>query len=170
MNTKNQESKIYLLDTMVLINFTERCVTHDIFGYFEKLGIRFQIVEEVKREFFKKVKPLGEARFKTYTRNNTLQIISNDDIEIDIETMNDFVNKGFGKGELFSSLYYIGQSNLKLVSDERVVQKVFEEKFNEKLTRTHDLLTVLVQDDIITEKQREEIMDEMIENGFWIKR
>lgn len=40
----------------------------------------------------------------------------------------------------------------------------------EKLTRTYGLLTVLVQDDIITEKQREEIIDEMIENGFWIKK
>jgi predicted nucleic acid-binding protein len=127
-------------------------------------------VEEVKTEFFKKVKPLGEARFNAYTQNNTLQIISNDEIDIDIETMNDFVNKGFGKGELFSALYYIGQSNLRLVSDDWVVQKVFEEKFNEKLTRTYGLLTVLVQDDIITEKQREEIMDEMIENGFWIKK
>jgi predicted nucleic acid-binding protein len=48
--------------------------------------------------------------------------------------------------------------------------KVFEKKFNEKLTRTYDLLTVLVQKNIITEKQREEIMNEMIENGFWIKR
>jgi predicted nucleic acid-binding protein len=170
LSTKNKESKIYLLDTMVLINFTERCVSHDIFGYFEKLGVRFQIVEEVRKEFFKKVKPLGDARFKTYTRNNTLQIISNDDIEIDIKTMKDFVNKGFGRGELFSALYYIGQSNLELVSDERVVHKVFEKKFNEKLTRTYDLLTVLVQKNIITEKQREEIMNEMIENGFWIKR
>jgi len=155
---------------MVLINFTERCLNHDIFGYFEKLGVRFQIVEEVKKEFFIKVKPLGETRFRTYTRNNTLQIISNDDIEANIETMNDFVNKGFGKGELFSALYYIGQSNLKLVSDDRVVQKVFEEKFNEKLTRTHDLLTVLVKNGVITEKQGDEIMDEMIENGFWLKK
>jgi predicted nucleic acid-binding protein len=170
LSTKNIESKIYLLDTMVLINFTERCLNHDIFGYFEKLGVRFQIVEEVKKEFFKKVKPLGETRFRTYTRNNILQTISNDDIEVDIETMNYFVGKGFGRGELFSALYYIGQSNLKLVSDDRVVQKVFEEKFNEKLTRTHDLLTVLVKNDIVTEKQADEIMDEMIENGFWIKK
>jgi hypothetical protein len=57
LSTKSIESKIYLLDTMVLINFTERCVTYDIFGYFEKLGVRFQIVEEVKKEFFKKVQP-----------------------------------------------------------------------------------------------------------------
>jgi predicted nucleic acid-binding protein len=59
---------------------------------------------------------------------------------------------------------------LKLISDDRVVHKVFEEKFNEKLTRTYDLLTVLVQKNKITEKQRDEIMDEMIENGFWIKK
>jgi len=90
---------------MALINFTERCVSHDIFGYFEKLGIHFQIVEEVKKEFFKKVKPLGEARFKTYTRNNILQTISNDDIEIDLETMNDFVNKGFGKVFLYAGKF-----------------------------------------------------------------
>jgi predicted nucleic acid-binding protein len=38
------------------------------------------------------------------------------------------------------------------------------------LTRTYDLLTVLVQKNIITEKQGEEIMNEMIENGFWIKK
>ncbi len=38
------------MDTMVLINFAERCESRDLFGYFQKLGISFQIVEEVEVE------------------------------------------------------------------------------------------------------------------------
>lgn len=66
MTTKSNKSKIYLLDTMVLINFTERCLSHDIFGYFEKLGVRFQIVEEVKKEFLTEL-------FKKYLKKNSMK-------------------------------------------------------------------------------------------------
>jgi hypothetical protein len=45
-----KKSETFLIDTMVLINFTERCESRDLFGYFQKLEIRFQIVEEVEVE------------------------------------------------------------------------------------------------------------------------
>lgn len=51
-----------------------------------------------------------------------------------------------------------------------VVQNTFKKKFNIKLTRTSDLLTLLVEKGVITETQKDQLFNEMIQNGLWIKK
>ncbi|NIM15703.1 MAG: hypothetical protein GTO45_27250 [Candidatus Aminicenantes bacterium] len=104
-----KKAETFLLDTMVLINFAERCESCDLFEY-------------------------------------------------------------FGKGELFSSLYFITQNNLKFVSDEKLVSNVFKDKFKTTITRTMDLLDILVSNRLITETKKDQIFEEMIKHGFWLKR
>jgi predicted nucleic acid-binding protein len=164
------KANIYLLDTMVLINFAERCESRDLFDDFQKLGVRFQIVEEVEKEFITKPKPIGKTRYQKHTKSGMITVIANDTIEIDTNRLNDLIGRGFGKGELFSALYFISQQNLTFVSDEMVVQNTFKKKFNIKLTRTSDLLTLLVEKEVITETQKDQLFNEMIKNGLWIKR
>jgi predicted nucleic acid-binding protein len=165
-----KKAEIFLLDTMVLINFTERCESWDLFEYFEKVGISFQIVEEVEKEFKEGIKPIGKLRYDKYIKNGTIKVIPNDHIEIDIEKKTKLVNHGFGKGELFSSLYFISQSNLKFVSDEKLVSNVFKDKFNTNISKTMDLLNLLVSKRLIKETKKDQIFEEMIKNGFWLKR
>jgi len=164
-----KKSETFLMDTMVLINFTERCESRDLFGYFQKLGMRFKIVEEVEREFKEGIKPIGQSRYEKYTKSGIIKIIPNDKIEIDIEKMTYLVDKGFGKGELFSSLYFITQDNLKFVSDEKLVRDVFKKKFKRNISKTSDLLNILVEKHLITEVEKDQIFAEMIEKGLWIK-
>jgi predicted nucleic acid-binding protein len=165
-----KKAETFLLDTMVLINFAERCESCDLFEYFEKVGISFQIVEEVEKEFKQGIKPIGKLRYDKYTKNEIIKVIPNDNIEIDIEKKTELVNHGFGKGELFSSLYFITQDNLKFVSDEKLVNNIFKDKFKINITKTMDLLDILVSNRLITETKKEQIFEEMIKNGFWLKR
>ncbi len=73
-----KKAETFLMDTMVLINFAERCESRDIFGYFQKLEIGFQIVEEVENEFREGIKPIGQSRYDKYTKNGIIKVISND--------------------------------------------------------------------------------------------
>ena len=163
------KSKIYLLDTMVLINFAERCESIDLFEYFNKIGIRFLTVEEVEKEFRRGIKPLGQLRYEKHTKNGMIEIIPNDAIEIDVEKMEHLVNRGFNKGELFSSLYFVHKDNIEFVSDEKLVQKIFKEKFKYDIVRTYNLLQILVESGAITGEEEEQIFAELIRNGLWIK-
>jgi len=163
------KSKTFLLDTMVLINFTERCEAKDLFEYFAKAGIGFSIVEEVEKEFKRGIKPLGQLRYEKHKKNGMINIIPNNAIEIDVEKMTYLVNRGFGRGELFSSLYFVKENNLDFVSDEKLVQDVLNKKFKKIITKTYDLLQILVENQFITENEGEQIFSEMIRNGLWIK-
>lgn len=152
---------------MVLINFTERCESRDLFDLFKKVGIHFQIVEEVEKEFKEGIKPIGRSRFNKYLKNGIIQVISNDDIKIDEEKMEYLINKGFGKGELFSSLFFITQKDIKFVSDEKRVHKIFKNKFKINTYRTSKLLEILVSHKIINKDEKIKILREMINKGFW---
>ena len=169
LKSNNKEKKVFLLDTMVLINFTERCESHDLFDLFKKVGIHFQIVEEVEREFKEGIKPIGRSRFNKHLKDGIIQVISNDDIEIDEEKMEYLINEGFGKGELFSSLFFITQKDIKFVSDEKRVHDVFKQKLKICVSRTSDLLDILVTNKIIDKNEKKDILEELIKKGFWLK-
>lgn len=169
LKNSSKKDRLFLIDTMVLINFTERCESRDLFDLFKKVGIHFKIVEEVEKEFKEGIKPIGKSRFNKHLKDGIIQVISNDDIKIDEEKMEYLINKGFGKGELFSSLFFITQEDIKFVSDEKRVHDVFKQKLKICVSRTSDLLDILVAHKIIDKNQKKDILEELIKKGFWLK-
>lgn len=169
LKNKSKEDKVFLLDTMVLINFAERCVSRDLFEDFNQINNHFEIVEEVEKEFKRKIKSIGQERYSRHKKNETIMVVPNDSIEIDITRMNYLIHQQFGKGELFSSLYFMTQKNLNFVSDEKRVYDVFKNKLKITITRTPDLLDILVGNKIINKTQKKEILGELVNKGFWLK-
>jgi predicted nucleic acid-binding protein len=88
----------------------------------------------------------------------------------DYEMAQEALLDDLGSGEISCIIYGI-KADCAIATDDGRARKVIRDVYkHEKLTGTVGLLSELIHEKLITRQYAEQLLDEMIEKGFWYRR